>query len=297
VERYVEFDRARFWTLREGVGPAMVLLHGGPGGTFHLLHPLVDMVKDLVEVFGYDQRASGRSTGSGPFTVARWIADLERLRTHWGVPSWIVGGHSFGAAIGLAYATEHPERMQGLVFMSCLPALGSSYQRGILEYRRNRELRIPHELRDRYGTLQRLRDSATSGDQYHVRRELVAITTAAEFANPDIASRVLPEILDDLERTNWEVNNDLGGDHDRYVAAETFVVRLRRLDVPALLLHGDHDFRPMWALEELEQLLPAARLVRIHGAGHLPWLEQPDEVRTALRAFLTRIGRDRPERI
>ena len=54
------------------------------------------MIDYVAEVFGYDQRASGRSTGEGPFTVATRVEDLQGLRVHWGVESWIVAGHSFG---------------------------------------------------------------------------------------------------------------------------------------------------------------------------------------------------------
>jgi proline iminopeptidase len=199
------------------------------------------MVKDRVRVFGYDQRSSGRSTGSEPFTVARWIADLEGLRSRWGVDSWIVAGHSFGAAIALACAAEQPGRVRGLVVMSCLPALGSSYQRGLSVYRRNREARVPRELADRHAALRSLRDSAPADEWRGIQRELGEITMAAEFADADIAARALPEILDDLGRTNWQVNRELGEDYDRHVTAKGFVASLRRLRTPALLLHGDPE--------------------------------------------------------
>jgi pimeloyl-ACP methyl ester carboxylesterase len=149
---------------------------------------------------------------------------------------------------------------------------------------------VPRELADRSAALRSLRDSAPADEWADIQRELAEITMAAEFADADIAARALPEILDDLGRSNWQVNRELGDDYDRYVTAKGFVASLRRLQTPALLLHGDHDFRPMWAVEELARLLPAAKLVKVRDAGHLPWLERPTEVRAALRDYLASLA-------
>jgi proline iminopeptidase len=50
--------------------------------------------------------------------MAEAVADLEALRAHWGLPTWVVGGHSFGATLALAYALTHPDRTRGLIYLS-----------------------------------------------------------------------------------------------------------------------------------------------------------------------------------
>ncbi|WP_306368499.1 alpha/beta fold hydrolase [Nocardiopsis sp. CC223A] len=45
------------------------------------------------------------------------------------------------------------------------------------------------------------------------------------------------------------------------------------------------DPRPLAALESLARRLPLP-LTRIEDAGHEPWLERPDTVRTHLRRFV-----------
>jgi len=90
-------DGARLWTTTEGDGRAMALCHGGPGGT-DTLAPLAALLVDRWRVHRYDQRACGRSSGGRPFTMRRWVADLDALRRHWGHRRWVVAGHSFGAA-------------------------------------------------------------------------------------------------------------------------------------------------------------------------------------------------------
>jgi proline iminopeptidase len=60
--------------------------------------------------------------------------------------------------------------------------------------------------------------------------------------------------------------------------------------VPALLLNGAQDPRPISATERLAERLPDARLVTIEECGHFPWLEQPAATRDALRAFLAELA-------
>jgi proline iminopeptidase len=55
-----------------------------------------------------------------------------------------------------------------------------------------------------------------------------------------------------------------------------------------LILDGDGDNRPRRAVDSLHRALPAVRRVTLAGAGHLPWVERPDEFRTAVADFLTR---------
>ncbi|WP_410659133.1 alpha/beta fold hydrolase [Amycolatopsis sp. lyj-112] len=43
---------------------------------------------------------------------------------------------------------------------------------------------------------------------------------------------------------------------------------------------------PWFPINSLEQAVPSATRVRLSGVGHVPWLEAPDEFRTALLDFL-----------
>jgi proline iminopeptidase len=58
------------------------------------------------------------------------------------------------------------------------------------------------------------------------------------------------------------------------------------VQVPALVVHGTDDFVPIEGATEWVSALPEARLVRVAGAGHLPWLEAPDAVLGSIETFL-----------
>ena len=105
-------------------GVAALHLHGGPGagssaGSRRLFDP------DAYRIVQFDQRGCGRSrplasdlaaTGDlGQNTTAHLVADIEALREHLGIDSWVVVGGSWGVTLALVYAQAHPQRVRALV--------------------------------------------------------------------------------------------------------------------------------------------------------------------------------------
>ena len=50
--------------------------------------------------------------------------------------------------------------------------------------------------------------------------------------------------------------------------------KLKGLNIPALVITGDHDFFP-FAAEHIAQAIPGAHLVTLKDCGHFPYLECP----------------------
>jgi proline iminopeptidase len=104
--------------------PALVV-HGGPGsGATPWWTQFFDPARYRVVLF--DQRGCGRSLphASEPGidlsvnTTAHLIADMEALRRMLGIERWLLLGGSWGSALSLAYAVEHPEQVSELVLWS-----------------------------------------------------------------------------------------------------------------------------------------------------------------------------------
>jgi proline iminopeptidase len=243
------------------------------------------MVDDLVRVHRYEQRSCGRSTGDPPYTVERWLDDLEQLRRHWAHPQWIVLGHSFGAELALAYAAAFSSRVRAIIYMSGLPAVVAGI-RGEEEFRASRAARIAEPLQARFIELRRLRDEGGEHWTTALAAELSRICLAAEVGDP--AELEVAAKADSARPVNQEINKALGEDFRRYVCNGKFVASLRQMGCPSLVLHGHRDPRPMWAAQRLAQRLPNARLVRLPG-GHFPWIEAPVELRRTLRSFVSDI--------
>ncbi|MEE1736083.1 prolyl aminopeptidase [Streptomyces sp. BE147] len=101
--------------------PALVV-HGGPGsGCTERPRQYFDPERYRVVLF--DQRNCGRSTphASDPAadmrhnTTHHLIADMERLRTHLSIDTWLLYGGSWGSTLILAYAEQYPERVSEIV--------------------------------------------------------------------------------------------------------------------------------------------------------------------------------------
>jgi proline iminopeptidase len=282
VEEYVDVGSGtRLWTVSEGTGRPMVWCHGGPGGIDNL-GPVAEMTADLTLAHRFEQRACGRSSGGPPFTMAQAVTDLEALREHWGHGRWIVAGHSFGAALALAYALEHPDRAEAVIYLSCVVRLRDQpdwYE----EYRTARLAQLSGAQRARFLELSQLRSGPTPEVLASERRLLAAGT---EFGDPSAAERNRAAQLSDLAATNDEVNQELGADFTRYFARESIPPRLQALEMPVLLVHGTADPRPIAAVEALAALLPHPRLERLESVGHFPYWECAGALRTILRNFL-----------
>ena len=98
-------------------GVPVVFLHGGPGAGSNPAHRrFFDPAFYRIVIF--DQRGAGRSR---PFaslennTTDHLVADIERLRVHLNIHSWLVFGGSWGSTLALVYALRHTAQCRGLV--------------------------------------------------------------------------------------------------------------------------------------------------------------------------------------
>lgn len=278
VKEWVETDDGvHLWTATSGTGPPLVLCHGGPG-LWDDQETVASMVEDLVTVHRWDQRGCGCSTVSGPFKVARFVADLEALRKHFAHDRWIVGGHSWGATLALHYAFDHPERVVALLYLSGT-GVGRAWHQA---YHAEADRRLTAEQHRRRNELEnRERNDAEE-------REYRTLSWAPDYAERSRAFELAAREATVGFSINYECNAALGAETKTW-REDNLLARCRTLDVPVLLVHGAEDPRPAWALDSLMEALPQPERHVLSGAGHLPWVEAPDCLAAVLRAFLRRV--------
>jgi proline iminopeptidase len=281
-ERFVTTaDDVRLWTIDDGTGPPMVLCHGGPG-LWDYLGRVSAMVDDRVRVVRWDQRGCGRSGPSVRHTVAGYVGDLEAIRLAYGFEAWIVGGHSWGASLALAYALQHPDRTQAVVYISGT-GIGRAWNRA---YHDETDRRRTRAQRERLAALEgRARNEAEE-------REYRVLAWSPDVADQERA-RDLVAHLDAPYDINWEANRQLNTETKTWNEAR-LVEQCRTMTAPVLVLHGERDPRPPWAIESLAAALPGASVVVLPDVGHLPWLEAPGTTRECLRSFLSTEVRTHP---
>ncbi len=264
---------------REGAAP-VALIHGG-NSVAAGWEPLLSLLQQDFHVYAPDRPGCGLTDKLDyhgvPFrehAVAFVGAVLDGL----GLSRVSLGGNSMGGYWALLYALAHPERVDRLVLLG-EPA-GSARRPSP----RHRLLSTPGLNRLLYATV--LRPSRQKG-----RQQLQMVVAHPErlseaFLDLNYAGAVLPGAqrawLSMLEWVAGPGRNAGGG--------LTYGLRpeLPTLDRPTLFAWGerDHVCSPDWG-RPLCNLMPQARLEILPDAGHMPWLDSPQQVAGLVAAFFS----------
>ena len=280
-------DSARLFYRVVGQGrDTIIALHGGPGVDLEsIAGDFAPLSRDHVVIF-YDQRGAGRSelpTDTARLGVARQVQDLDEVRAHFGLEQVTLVAHSYGPLLAASYALAHPQRVRKMVFFGPIPPRrGDFWQR----FSANVRPRLDSASAARLAALgAQLADPAT--DARSVCRAFWAIALRPRLADParslgliksDLCASDPRGIRYGLTTTNRVVMASFG-DWD-------LRPRLRQLQVPTLVVHGEQDAIPMDLVEEWVTALAHAQLLRVPHAAHFPYAEQPDVVWPAVMRFL-----------
>lgn len=100
--------------------PPVVFIHGASANLKDQMTPLRPRLEGRAELLFVDRPGHGWSErgGSGNDTPSGQAATIAALMQHLGLSNSIIVGHSFGAAVAVALALDHPDRVSGLVLLS-----------------------------------------------------------------------------------------------------------------------------------------------------------------------------------
>jgi proline iminopeptidase len=262
---------------RTGEGPPVVILHGGPGASHDYLLPGCDALAEGRELVYYDQRGGGRSAVGRDVPVG-WqeqVADLHALKELWGDTPLDLIGYSWGGLLAMLYAIKHPCSVKRLALVSPAPA----WREGRIEYeRRYAEITNgPWAQAER----QKLRESdLKSRDVNAYQRRIFELAVIAYFKDPAKVSELAGfRLVERVQKGIWESL----GDYDLRPA-------LRRLELPAVVLHGKDDVIPYETAEEAAECLHA-EFTLIPDCGHVPYVEGKETFVRVLDTFLPKSGR------
>ena len=270
----VAVNGVSLFTRTVGAGPEVVVLHGGPGAHHDYLRPQFDALATGRTLRYYDQRGGGQSPvpRDVPVDWETHVEDLEALRIHWGLETLTILGYSWGGLLALLYAVRFPAHVARLALVS--PAAVTHAGRETFERRFAERMRAPAIVEARralHASDLRERDP----DAY--RQRTFELAVAAYFRDPTAARDLSPFRV--TARTQDAVWTSLA-DYD-------LRDQLRSLDVPALVLHGEHDPIPIGTAEQTAAAL-GARFERFADSGHVPYVEEFDRFVAVLDEFLPR---------
>ncbi|MGW3950866.1 alpha/beta fold hydrolase [Streptomyces sp. NPDC004752] len=279
-------DGVRLWAARTGPGAPLVLCHGGPG-LWDMFGDLARLLADVTPVIRWDQRGCGRSERcTGPWTSARFVADLDAVRHHFALERMALLGHSWGAQLALSYALAHPERVSTLVYVAGT-GIGPDAD-WHPAYRENFRARLADHP-ERLARWQELTDRPHRGEDEE--RERAVLQWSVEFEDREGALEPARRMADPWFGINDACNRGLNEQRARTWGTPALAAACAALDVPVVIVDGARDIRPRSAVDSLERALPRVRRVVLPDAGHLPWTDDPEGFRTAIADALTVSGR------
>ncbi len=117
MEKYLDNNGTKLWSIAKGAGTPLILCNGGPGCDDYL-SPVSAMIEDLCTVVRFEQRGCGRSEWDKRYDLDTTISNVDFVREAYGFDKVIVAGHSAGVGFALAYALRQPDVVLGIVGIS-----------------------------------------------------------------------------------------------------------------------------------------------------------------------------------
>ena len=255
---------------RDGSGPPVLLLHGGPGLGFDYLRDLADELAEENDVAWYQQRGQEPSAAEGPYTVAADVEDARLVLDALGWERAFVVGHSWGGHLALHVAEALPERLLGVLAVDPLGSVGDGRWP---EFDEEIFRRTPEAVRARARKLDELLMAGGADDELAL--EGMRLVWPAYFADPERAPP-MPELQMASERSAGMIPS---------IQAElpTLEAGLPRIRVPVGFVHGARSPMPLATSTDAAERIPGAWVEVVEGAGHFIWVEAPGAVGASLR--------------
>ncbi|MFE7838659.1 alpha/beta fold hydrolase [Streptomyces sp. NPDC057474] len=261
-----------------GDGPPLVCLPGGPMRASAYLGELGGLSAHRRLVMA-DLRGTGESAipaDTSTYRCDRLVGDVEALREELGVERVDLLAHCAGANVAAAYVRMCPERVGRLVLVTPSPlgvgiAVGGEDRLAVARLREGEAW-----FEEAFAALEEV--AAGRGADRHW-------AAVAPFLHGrwDEAAQALDAA--GAEQRNPEAAGVFGG--EGAFDPEGTRAALRRFEEPVLVLAGEVDLNsPPGAMDEYAALFPDAGFVVQPGAGHHPWLDDPERFVATVAEFL-----------
>ncbi|MBC7844063.1 MAG: alpha/beta hydrolase [Gemmatimonadaceae bacterium] len=266
---------------RDGATPMMVL-HGGPGAHHDYLLPQLLSLASLGDGFDlvfYDQRGGGRSKTDDPtpITVQTHVADFAAVSAELDVRGAPLVGYSWGALLalhGVVAARGSPASIAlppWLVLISPAPFLPADRAAFDGELQRRQ---LSPEVAGLRTALQTSGLREQDLDAY--KQRAFELSVAGYFAHPERSANLTPfRVTGRVQQSTWAS-----------VDGPALLAELPSVQLPTLVVHGDSDPIPLASAETTATAL-GTTVVELADCGHVPYVEQPAALRSALEEFVT----------
>ena len=269
--RYVDVKGTKLRYIASGQGPALVLLH--------TLRTQLDMFQKVIpdlakrfRIYAMDYPGHGYSdipeaTYSSEFFVTRVARFLDQLD----IRDAVIVGESIGGSIALLLAARHNPRVRAVVAINPYDYDGG---RGI------RRSSVLANILFGLNNVPVLSSTVTRLRLYPIVKRVLEGGVYRRGALPATLARELYRVGN--RRGHYRALMSLVRHWDSWERARA---EYSSIDVPTLLIYGDHDWSRVGERESDRQIIAGAELRIIKDAGHFLSLDAPQEVVQAVVGF------------
>ncbi|GEO85367.1 MULTISPECIES: 3-oxoadipate enol-lactonase [Alphaproteobacteria] len=236
----------------------LVVFSNSLGTDFRIWLPLFDELSEDISVLLYDSRGHGLTGGADkPFGMADLVDDLIALVEHVGIKRAVFCGLSVGGLICQGVWQKRPDMVKKLVLCDTAAKIGApdAWNARIDAIAKDGLESIADNVMERWFTADFHQERADDLAGYRLMMSRQAV---AGYSSTCAAIR-------DTDFTN----------------------ALATISVPVLCVVGDQDgSTPPELVKATASAIPGARFETIEGCGHIPCVEQPEQLAALLQPFL-----------
>lgn len=290
VSGYIQVDGGRIWyrlngTEHLGKMPAIIVAHGGPGGTHRGNMPYVAL-SDTYPVILYDQLGTGNSDrpeGEDTWRVERFVDEIDHIRQALNLDQVIMAGHSWGGTLAAEYAVRNPDGLVGAILSSPListPIWNADNAKWIEALPEETQAVLDRHRNDKTMESAEYRTAAQAFYDRHMCRVGHCTDNGYRVGGPDGNSA--------MYLTMWGPTDFFGigtlKDYD-------LTPKLPEIRVPTLILCGEFDEAAPKSCNNFGTMITGSRVYILPNAGHATMAADEKHYVEQVRAFVNEVTR------
>jgi pimeloyl-ACP methyl ester carboxylesterase len=266
----VTVDGVELRVLRVGAtGDTVLFIHGNPGSADDWAGPM-EAVGGFARAVAFDLPDFGETRAAAGFahSVGAYADFVERARRQLGLGRVHLVLHDFGGPIGLTWVARNPRQVQSVTLIDT----------GVLpDYR--------------WHPLARLWRTPVLGELFQATATRPAFRLLTNLREPRRLPRDFVDGMYDHfdRRTRRAVLRLYRATDDPSGVSHELIARLRSVDLPALVIWGEHDaYLPVAYASRQREAFPEAEVHVLADSGHWPFVDAAPGVERLLADFLGR---------
>lgn len=263
-----------------GTGPSLLCMPGGPGRASAYLEDLGGLSATRT-LHLLDSRGTGASelpADRSSLQMDRLPDDVEDVRRALCLDPADVLGHSAGCPVLLLHAVRQPDALRRIVLVT--PS-GRPFGWASDDLEGIRASRSGEDWFAEAADAQAMLETASP----RIRNELERMTRPFWYGRWDERAQSHAATADGQMSLRANAGYMPGPDYDADRARDS----LKSINAETLVVVGDRDALTGAAVaEQFASVIPRAEVAVVAGAGHFPWVDEPESFSSTVRDFLDR---------